>query len=296
MKNGLVILLMILGVHARAAVQINWQSDFGETNLQSDGSTIFDDSFEFSLGGFVDGFVPGADNVSEWEEKWVELGRATYQEDNSLFSQASILNSNEAPFRVDGTDRVYIWGFNGKASGSEWILISKSDWEWPAAGFGPPIPGGGESFQIASTSGSDAILGAVNNGTAHMQSAKITLPLSYSDWVAENFMAGDASGVDEDPDDDGMKNIIEYAIGTNPKLADARSFFQITSDYQLILDRAEGRTVVWTLQDGGTLQDFTDMESGFTVVSDEPTQIIFQITDPSDLKRFYRAVASLPSS
>jgi hypothetical protein len=47
----------------------------------------------------------------------------------------------------------------------------------------------------------------------------VVTPNAYLAWVAANEMTGDNLGIDDDYDSDGVVNLLEFAFGTDPKVA-----------------------------------------------------------------------------
>ncbi|MGJ8698034.1 MAG: lamin tail domain-containing protein [Verrucomicrobiaceae bacterium] len=94
---------------------------------------------------------------------------------------------------------------------------------WPSA----PDGGGVSLILINPTSGPDHSLAA--NWTAGIQNGTPGTPepegLSYSDWLADNFTPGELgnpaiSGENADPDNDGISNLLEYALFSDPQSTD----------------------------------------------------------------------------
>ena len=139
----LTLIALALSVTALPAATIQWGGSVWGTDLQSDGETPLDDSFDFQIGTFTDGFVPDSSNYSDWEVNWSAIATTTYNETNMFFAgQTQFLDENtslpDIQFNgqtfVEG-DQVYLWGYNSKvvAGGSEWTLVSNgTDWTVPA--------------------------------------------------------------------------------------------------------------------------------------------------------------------
>jgi len=281
------IFFALLTGSAAGAISIEWGSDIGATNFRSDAETSLDEEFEFLLGTFV-GISPGPGNIDLWEESWVTFGGADYSEGLGRFSNAKTLDSNVPPFTT--TSQIYIWGRNGLASGSEWILISKPTWKWPNANPGgpPPFP---VRFLVADTSGEDAILGSVNEGDVHMQTEKVEFVLTYEAWATEKFSEGDPSGANLDFDQDGRSNFLEYALGSDPKIKDEPFRFALEQDLTFEFTRAEGRQVKWVIEGSDDLTGFAALENEIEIQIDTPTRLGYKITDGSAARKFFRVKA-----
>ena len=275
---------------------MTWQSPSGANNFQSDGRTL-DSSFEFLLGAFPADFTPSRENLDEWVDHFVPLGDpAPYLEDSQRFTKTANLSNNNSPF--ERTNRVYIWGRNGLGDGAEWILMSRpvSEWEWPVgiAG-GIPTPGGPE-YRVADVMPADLVYGSINENGALMRTEAVSFPLSYSDWVAGIFSAGESSAPDDDPDLDGKSNLLEFASGTDPKTRDGLAVLRITSERELIIQRAPNRQVIWIIENSDNLQGFLPMTSGLEITSESPEELIFRLTGTQLGRQFFRARANLPAS
>ena len=276
------------------ASQLTWQSPSGAVNLQSDGVTTLDSSFEFLVGAFPAAFTPTESNLEEWVNQFVPLGDpGIYLDGSQRFTRVATLTSNASPF--ERTNRVYIWGRNGTTSGSEWILMSRpvSEWTWAVGSSGfPPIPGGPE-YRVSDVQPEDVVLGSVNDDGALMRTASVAFTLSYDDWVLANFDEGDDSSPTADIDGDGLDNLLEYAVGSDPQTADAETVLEMTSDFQLVIERVPGRLVNWEIESSTTLQNFAPFPTGLELLEDLPSRLVYRITDRTDVRRFFRARVSL---
>lgn len=280
--------VVLLFVRLEGAISIEWSSDLNVVNRQSDGITPLDDGFEFLVGTF-EGITPGIDNLEEWEGAFRPFGTAVYSLDVRRFSNAKTLTSNDPPFTT--TARAYIWGRNGTASGSEWILIGKPAWKWPAANPGGPPPFPIRWLVANAVDEEDVILGAVEEGGFHMQTASVELILSYDAWVALNFEGGEDSQASEDFDSDGRSNFLEYALGSDPKASDGPFVTPINADLEIAVPRAPGREVEWVLQSSSDLTSFSDMSDGFEITLDEADLLVFKVAPDPAVRRFYRVKA-----
>lgn len=280
--------LSLLCVRLEGAITIEWASDLNAVNRQSDGVTPLDDQFEFLLGTF-EGIIPGADNLEEWEGAFRSLGSAAYSVDTQRFSNAKSLTSNDPPFTTSA--RAYIWGRNGTESGSEWILIGKPGWTWPVANPGGPPPFPIRWLVAKAVDDDDVILGSVEEGGFHMQTASVELVLSYDAWVAANFEGEEDGSASGDFDSDGRTNFLEYALGSDPKVHDGPFVTPISADLGIEVTRAPGRQVEWVLQTSGDLTGFTDMTDGFEITVDEPGRLVFKVAPDPAARRFFRVKA-----
>jgi hypothetical protein len=281
---------LILAGPVHADVSIVWQSDLNATNRQSDGATPIDGSFVFELGSFV-GITPTAGNLDQWQDAWRPFGAARYSTAQKRFSNSKTLTSNVAPFTT--TTQAYIWGRNGTAPGSEWILIGKSAWKWPNANPGgpPPFP---VNWLVDGAAGGDVILGSVNEGGFHMQTAATNFDLTYEKWVAIHFTGGEASAAGDDFDNDGRSNFLEYALDSDPRVVDGPFQVAINANREIEFARGADRVVNWVINASDDLTGFIALTEGFEIVADEPTRLVYRITSPLGVRQFYQVEATQP--
>lgn len=271
---------------ALGSIQIEWSSTPGGVDLQSDGVTVIDDSFEFLLGSF-DGIVPTADNVSEWEGAFQVFGTAPYFPTLSRFQRQISLESNDSPFTT--STRAYVWGRNGTGPGSEWILFGKPSWTWPNANpVGPALP---VRWLVFSITPADVVLGTVNADGVQMKTVQVDLSLTYQQWTEVFFEPGDDASGGSDFDGDGRSNFLEYAAGSNPKAVDGPFEPELIGVDQLVIPRAAGREVEWVIYQSENLQGFEEVTSGVEVVADDADRLVLRMTTSSGPRRFFRVEA-----
>ena len=290
MRGIIAACFFLLVEFGQGEVSITSRSDWNANNRQSDGVTFLDGGFVFELGSFVE-ITPTSDNLDQWEAAWRPFGSASYDVSQQVFSNSKTLTSNTAPFTT--TTRAYIWRRNGTPPGSEWILIGKPTWKWPNANpvGPPPFP---VSWLVDGATGSDVILGSVNEGGFHLQTAAASFDLTYAKWVAIHFSEGEASAPGEDFDSDGRSNFLEYALGSDPKAGDGLFYLGMNANGEIEIARGENRVVNWVLKSSDDLTGFTTVTEGFEIVTDEPTRLVYRLTGPLAGRKFFQVEAVQP--
>lgn len=288
----------LAGTDCRAET-IAWYSVAGNTNLTSAGGPM-SAGFSFELGVFNGSFVPTAANVAQWAANWVPAQRVAYNGPNQRFDGQFTVEDNTPPFTVGKA--AYIWGFQGGASSSEWILFRNSAWTWPAPAF-PPSPFGLDWNAATAT----AIVGSIDaDGSPFlMKSAAVTAaspPTTWDQWSVTE-LAGVANGPNDDPDHDGLSNLLEFVFGSPPKQADAppatpveivtvasQEFLQIT------LPRRMDRLATLAVQVSSDLTSWSSGPAATVVISDTPASLVVRDLTPLGSgapKRFMRLKAEL---
>jgi hypothetical protein len=142
----------------------------------------------------------------------------------------------------------------------------------------------------------------------------------YDQWLAENFSAaqvaaGDADE-DADPDDDGIQNLAEMVLGTDPNLVDSGLVFGPSADggvsvvnvggadyLQVSIDKPSLPTGVWYVaQFGSNLTTWAPADPApggnavYQVIEDSSVRFVVRDKTPvgSSPKRFARVVLKRP--
>jgi hypothetical protein len=149
----------------------------------------------------------------------------------------------------------------------------------------------------------EVVLGAIHKGGSPflMQSVAVS---SYAQWSA-TVLAGEVlAGPDDDPDHDGVANVMEFASGTSPLVASTQpaatgSWFESGGQQylQLAVPRLRNRLAQFTVEVSENLSLWQSGASVTAVVSDQPnTWVVRDLTprDPQHPKRFIRFKATLP--
>ncbi len=231
------------------AQSINWYIPPPLANLTSTGQNM-DASYQFQLGTFSGGFVPTASNMTHWANFWVSADSTSYDQDTKVFDATFLVTNNPTPFTAGA--KAYIWGRSVGPAKDEWILFRKSDWNWPAA---DPMSPFEITWNVASASATnEVILGIINPGGSPFL-MKSEAVYSYAQW-RDGTLAGEfLNGSDDDPDRDGVSNLLEFVFGTSPTQAAAApatptSFVEISgqSYLQISIPRLRNRLATFTVE------------------------------------------------
>lgn len=185
---------------------INWYGFPQKPNLTSTGMDM-DVAFQFQLGMFTGGFIPTAENISLWTAHWVPAQTAAYNSTTRAFDTTLTIQGNTAPFIVGA--KAYVWGRSTGSDKDEWILFRGTGWTWPSGATMPP-----NFHEWSAAAANEVILGTVNSGTAFLMKSEAVV--SYSQWQ-NGLLAGEPlNGPNDDPDHDGVPNLLEFVFGTLP--------------------------------------------------------------------------------
>ncbi|MEM7383713.1 MAG: hypothetical protein AAF514_02105 [Verrucomicrobiota bacterium] len=303
-SSSLLFAALVLLQPAIQAGSIVWQSIPGQQDLTSEGTPFTGMTFE--VGSFSDGFIPDSSNLSDWSTHWNVIDRTLYNQDNRFF--ASTVDFNHIDPTLLGS-QAYIWGYK-TGTNPEWILVTDEAWIWPTTSLTFP-----SSWNVA-TAGT-VILGSVDpDGTPHfMQTAPVpsgltNASISPAEWAASHFSAAQLvdpsiSGLDADPDGDGLSNLMEMAGSTDPlagetsdgsvaEWVEAQGFFYL----KLTMTKAPIQGLVYRVETSPDLENWRSEAgsgSGVTIVEDSITTISARDNVPLSAtnRRFIRLVVEL---
>lgn len=276
---GLVVCLSLGGITPVRAERLNWSSALNSVDITSSGAPL-DGSFRFELGVFADGFVPTAGNTAQWSSKWHPAQRVSYNATNRWFSSLFEVVDNAPPF-IQGA-KGYIWGFRGDEVAGEWILFSRSTWTWPSPNpFNP---------NIRTWNAKDAdtvVLGTIqSNGEPFLMrtaavSSSLPPPTYWIDWVDEELAGVALKSPTDDPDQDGVPNLLEYVFGTSPNQAEwfsAATGEWVTEGevrwFQLRIPRRRDRPALLSVEVSTDMKVWNSGEGMTQVVEDSPGWLV----------------------
>ena len=296
-------LVSIIGCNKVQAGGVDWNSTFFQTNTTSTGAPL-DDAWVFELGAFVSGFTPTSANTASWATNWRPAQRIFYNITTQGFASSYDVLSNAAPFNTNALG--YIWGHNCSVISGQWLLVSNSTWKWPLAG-GVNVP-----VQWSMNGATNIIVGQVNGTGFHMKMAPVAnspLPtISPTEWKSLRFSAVDLldpviSGWNADPDNDGMNNLIEYALGRDPQAATriwepTLSWHTVGANKYLKLSapRCGYSQATTAIEVSGNLQSWSSTAANVETLINNGDLLEARDLTPvgSSLKRFIRLKVSVP--
>jgi hypothetical protein len=214
--------VLLLAAPLRCAGQINWSSAILSADVYSNGAPV-DGQMTFELGVFVSGFTPTAANRALWAANWRRASVAFYNPQVRQFTGVHQVAPNAAPFTAGV--RGYIWGHTGQSTGGEWIMMSAPAWTWPA--YSPlsfPVTW---TVSLATETLAGQVIAAGVPVRHSMRTELVSAPLpslTWTEWRSRAFNAADLAvpatiAPEADPDGDGVPNLAEYALGTQPRIA-----------------------------------------------------------------------------
>lgn len=256
-----------------------------------------DAGFRFELGVFTGNFVPTVGNKTSWADNWNPMQRVAYNVGEKRYYGEFTPDDNIAPF-TEGK-AVYVWGFRGDAAVGEWILFRANTWTVPNA----YAPFNYQWFAQNAT----PIIGSINStGTPFlMKSAAVTNAepptTTWAQWQAVELAGEPQNGPNQDPDKDGVSNLLEFVFGTPPKTAGPPPQTPVTlveisgqKYMQISIPRRIDHEATLVVE---VSSDLTNWSSGTSLVSDGLTSLVVRDNTafaPPVSKRFMRLRASVP--
>jgi len=283
------------------AQTILWSSPPNATNQVSSGQPMHA-GFRFELGVFAGTFTPSAGNLSQWSTNWRPIQRVQYNSDSKRYAGEYTPANNASPFTIGKT--VYIWGFSGNGAANEWILFRASSWLFPDANpIGPPSL----NDWVANASGVTAIIGTIQSGGSQflMRSASVAgvLPpiTTWAQWHAETLADGSLDQPGDDPDNDGLNNLLEFVFGADPRQANpapamAPSLQSASGQkhLQLSIPRRKDHQVTLSVQVSSDLVQWNEGATHVQVIDDGADVLVVRDLTPyvAGGRRFMRLKAS----
>jgi hypothetical protein len=291
------------------AQQITWESDPGAVNLTS-YDTPMSGSFVFELGVFADTFAPSQENTAGWAANWVPARRVTYNVLGGFFTDDFVASNHTGQFITNKA--VYVWGFQGGVTSSEWILFRNNDtehgnaWTWPAAPSGPP------PFPLLwNAATATPVIGTINTIDEHgnpilMHSEAVPNAASptttWQQWQAVELVnAPLLNGPNDDPDNDGTNNLLEFVFGTPPLQAGAPpaiSIAVVNGYQQITIPRRIDHPATLRVLVSSDLAHWDAGDGVTVVVSNTPSALVVRDLTPLSAgqpQRFMRLSANLPT-
>ncbi|MEO8617474.1 MAG: hypothetical protein ABI600_20250 [Luteolibacter sp.] len=296
LRNCLLAGLLMIASRAGAET-INWYNTPNRINLTSSEQNM-DAGFQFQLGVFSAGFTPTVGNISQWAANWTSAQQSAYNPaiGSTSFNGNYTVTGNSAPFTVGA--KGYIWGRSTSSTKDEWILFRKADWTWPV-----PNPMNSTPISWNAANADEVILGSMNSsGNPYlMKSAAIA---TYSQWTVAELANEAQNGANQDPDRDGISNLMEFVFGTAPKTSNAAtatplSLVDISGQkyLQITIPRRIDHPANLIVQVSIDLNQWNSGASYTVVVADTASALIVRDLTPFDSaspKRFMRLKALLP--
>jgi hypothetical protein len=252
---------LFTGMAAAFTQTVNFSSIGGghrKANLQPLGADCM-----VEIGAFTVGFNPANQPRDTWQANWHPLKRVQYDAQSLEFDGVANYDSNAAPYTT--SNRIWVWIYDRSGN---WCVYGNTAWFWPNTSFpsGPPLECAPEyaNVSLAGSTGTSSpwitcelVTDASSPRVTFPQWAELTLPVGF------RTKGGDY-------DNDGQNNLMEYALGSDPKNAGSFSTTVIVKDYSgsrylaALVNKGWTTGVTYTVQWSGTLSGWNT--SGLTTV------------------------------
>ncbi len=277
--------------------------------------------FTWELGWFDAGFVPTMGNAGSWSAKW-----HTVDSTGVAGSPDHNVNGYIADVGAASGKQAWLWAYADKSSmgvpGAPAVLLTSSSWFFPGlfafANFDIAVPPSsnppllqvviGRIDRQLTTSGGIQVAGLVPAArpealgsvtlSAGFEVQAATWPAAgkiwATDWLASFFSPAERQNPamaswEADPDSDGASNLLEYALGTNPRVSSVvpKANLQVQgSTFQLSMPLAPHALLHAQVMQSANLRDWVPVT---TEVLDSGSSLLRQGTRSSLVNRlFYR--------
>jgi hypothetical protein len=294
-RRGWVFAFLGFVAGASHAERVGWESQAGAFNLSSSGGPM-DAGFVFQLGVFSNGFVPTVGNLAKWDLFWNVVDEASYNESQNRFAGLFEVRAND-PLISAGT-AAWIMGTKVTPTGTEKILVRRPSWTWPSPN---PFNPTGPIWEVQGDENIQVVIGSVNPGGSPilMQSEVVR---NYEQWRQLRLAGEPIDGAGDDPDGDGVPNMLEFVFDTDPK--DPASHASIIGELvdvdgeqylQLFIPRKRTHLVRLEVQVSSDLMIWSEGPEFTKVVEEAPLQWIVRdktaVSSAPNGRRFIRLKA-----
>jgi len=280
------------------AETVTWFSDPGGLNRDGAGG-LMDSGFQFQLGVFSGGFQPTPSNITQWPAFWTSSDSASYDVGNKRYAGQIEVVSNSAPFTVGA--EAWVLGKKVTETGTEMILFRRNTWLWPAPNPLNPIA---DEWRLNGAPGVQVVVGTVHPSGSPFLMQSLTVR-SYDQWRTTELAGEPLGGINDDPDQDGVANLLEFIFGSNPMTPGPPPVTVISkvnvagNDYlQISIPRRRDRLALLKVQVSSDLQTWHDGGAFTEVMADNPLEWVVRDKTPyppAGGKRFMRLAATLPA-
>lgn len=273
------------------AENLLWLNDEYVNNLDASQAPM-GGGFEFQLGVFMNGFQPTAANAASWSQFWNPAQTTSYNINFKRFS-GQYQNINNPPPFVAGA-KGWIFGRRDSPTGSDWILFRADDWLWPVLDQMNPF----NIFWNAKDA-NQVVLGTIHAGGSPFL-MKSALVRSYAQWQPAELAGEPLNAPADDPDRDGMSNLLEFVFATAPKVINApvATPVDLQSGHIVItIPRRVDHLAECTVEVSGNLVDWQSGPAHTEILQNDAAALVVRdLTplSPANPKRFIRLKARLP--
>ncbi len=288
--HWLIVVIGLAGFVAKAE-EIQWFSDAGQVNLDSQNQAM-DAGYTFEIGVFSGGVMPTPQNISQWSANWVAADSTTFNGTALRFNNLFVVTNNHAPFVVGAN--AWIFGYKTTPIGTERILFRSVDWTWPA-----PNPMNPFVIEWNAKDATIVVLGSINgSGTPSLM--KSARQQTFGQWQTEYLTGEPLNTPNDDPDQDGVSNVLEFVFGTLPKAPNpptATPSTLVAGNMQMSVPRRTDRLANLVIEVSANLIHWNSGASHTEIISNDASALVVRDLTPIDAAhpwRFMRLRVTLP--